>query len=139
MTENDALTHFETQDSEGAEDYNEVLISEYEQHGLRKACEYLKLHFKKIDIDYQEGLLLSIVIEKQDKKMLEVLFKLGVKAGLQPALEIVAYQGNVEFAGLLIDYGVDPRPLKRTTAYTNFPHMQAFLDQKIAEKYGIHH
>lgn len=124
--------------NEAEEDPNEVLLHTYEQHGIKKACEYLKLHFKEIDINYQEGLLLLLVIEKEDKKMLEVLFKLRIKAGLESALEIAAYNGHLELAELLINYGADPRPVKRTTAYTNVPTMQAFLDRKIAEKYGAY-
>lgn len=108
---------------------NERFIDMYGCNRI-KSMQYLDL----IDLNYEEGYLAIMVgSHEEDIPMLIALLNRGIKEGLVDTLGSAAQGGRIDIVKLLLKYGVDPTPLKGTTAWINYPQITKLLEAALID------
>jgi len=124
-------------------DYNTQLQEYLDDEELEKALDYASQHIDKIDVNYQEGILLLRAAEYGNPKLIELLLRKLDKVEpeiLLEALREAAHSGHEAATKLLFDCFINKqgkcaeevknleREIKLTTAYDNYSHIKVLFD-----------
>jgi hypothetical protein len=136
------MKEFEDSDSEDSDLEEDLVIEKHTRlflsHYLinkEEGMNYLSQHKYYIDLNYNNGAIMYLAADKKDIEMIKFLFGKVADKGLLRGLGISAYNGDTECTELFMDFldqhGIDYSSKKKTTAYTNHPHIKALFDKRI--------